>query len=429
MRLLKTSVVACGFVAAAAFVGTTDAAPRGRGPDVRKVSAPAEDRQAVVDGNLEFALSSFREIAKKPGNVVYSPLSVSAVLSMVTAGARGQTRDQLVGVLGNHLPPQDTDRAFQSVLAELRPHGAGVALEIANGLWLNRDHGPFQPGYVSLLRRHYGAQAKPFTFDTVVRDVNRWCAVRTHGMIPRALESVDATTVALIANVVYLDAKWAVPFPEDATKDETFTRADGSEVIVPMMNREGAVPLFAEFDAAAPEGPPTLRVAELAYKDRDFSMLIVLPGAVGGLGEVEAQLPPERVRSWIVGLDSDVEPVELSLPRFEASATMDLVPTIKALGAVDVFDASGNADLSGVAGAPGELYLGLLMQKAKIVVRERGTKAAAVTIGGMQITSVQPEPVSFRADRPFLYLVLHKPTGTILFMGRVLDPSAPPSAD
>ncbi len=414
-----------GIVTLAALAASPPRADAGSrsGPDVRPVVVPDADRRSVEDGNLAFALASYRALGATSDNVAYSPLGVSTVLAMTMAGARGETRDQLATALGLTLPAGRLDAAFQSVLADLRPRGAGVVLETADGLFLSRDFS-FQPGYAALLKRRYGAQAALFSGpDDAVRQVNRWAARRTHGMIPTALGAVDPATAALVANVVYLDAKWADPFDPRLTEDGTFVRADGSLVTVPMMQREGPMSVYSEFDLSAPENSPksAVQVAEFPYKDRDWSMLVVVPRSRDALPDVEASLTPQKLKAWIDGL-APMDDVAVTMPRFELSTDADVVPAMRSLGLSDVFDPTGAADLSGIGGAPGGLYLSLLKQVAKIRVNERGTRAAAVTIVGVSITTELPAyPLAL--DRPFLFLVRHRPTGTILFIGRVADPS------
>lgn len=425
--LVVTAVVAAGL--GALSVHRAEAGAR-RGPDVRPVDVPAADTQSVLDGNAAFALESYALLAAEPGNLVYSPLSASTALSMVMAGARGETRDQLAASLHLTLPADRADAAFQSALASLRPLSAGVSLQIANSAWVS-DGFSLQPGFASLLRRSYGAQARRVDFfghpgDAAAR-INAWASQHTRRFIPRVIspEQIDPATKLLLANAVSLSAKWAQPFREDGG-DAPFAARDGSLVTARMMTEKSTFPIYADpgvltHDPFGPLPSPTsVAVLELPYRGGDWSMVVVLPARPDGLAAVEASLTPEKLRAWIDAAVPTV--VNVALPRFAIESSFDLVPAMKSLGATDVFDSSGGADLSGIGAAPGELYVGLLAQKARIRVDAKGTEAAAVTTVGFVVTSVDPTPV-FRADHPFLYVVRHRPTGTILFIGRVEDPT------
>jgi serpin B len=206
---------------------------------------------------------------------------------------------------------------------------------------------------------------------------------------------------------VSLRALWEVPFPESSTNLMPFTLADGSEVGVPTMR------LRSQLRFHRGEG---YTVADLAYRGGDFSMLILVPDAHDGLPSLEAGLTPALLAEAAV--EGTTNDRILYLPRFSIASDIDLVEPLQDLGATLPFDPAA-ADFSGAAGAPGEIVLSTLIQKAVIRVNEVGTIAAAATGGGFELTSAPP---ILEANRPFLFVIRHRASGAVLFMGRVTDP-------
>ncbi len=377
--------------------------------------APPEDRQAVLDGNLAFALDLDGQLRREPGNRVFSPLSVSAVVAMLAAGAQGETREQLASTLHLDLTAGALDRAMQSVLAGLGP-GAGstVQLDVANGLWTDRRL-PVRRGFVRSLRSRYGALAGSLDFaldpEVAREEINRWGSRMTHDLIPEVLHpgAVDSQTAFIVANAVYFGGKWAEPFLLDTTQTYPFARAEGSEVDIPLMHVRGTFGALMR---------PGFVAVDFPYEGEEYSMTILVPETPDGLPVLEQAMTPSTFAGWVENLSPEY--LMVFLPRFEITSDLDLIEPMLSLGATDAFDPD-RADFSGVAGSPGDIYLYLLRQQARIRVTEEGTEAAAVTVGGGLAFSFEPTPLV--VDRPFLFVLRHRPTGTILFLGRVEDPS------
>jgi serpin B len=164
-----------------------------------------------------------------------------------------------------------------------------------------------------------------------------------------------------------------------------------------------------------------LQVLELPYAGEELSMLILLPGKADGLPDLEKQLTPENLEKWTNGLTR--QEVEVFLPRFKMTSRFDLGRTLSSMGMADAF-ASGKADFSGMDGKPGWLHIGIVVHKAFVDVNEEGTEAAAATGVGMTLAALPVRIPVFRADHPFFFLIRHNATGSILFMGRVLNPTS-----
>jgi serpin B len=414
MRRLLLMLLAALLVApAGAAVGAPAAKPRAVKP------TPRAERIAVVRGETDFAFDLYRRLARSGApNVVFSPHGAATALSMASAGARGRMRAQMARVLHHPLPPGRLHPALGALGRDLNAAGAGgegrPVLATANALWVAPGY-PVLPRFIGLLARDYGAPpaALDFSGDPIgARDaVNAWGAEQTRGMIPKVLGDAppDRLTRLLLANAVYLKADWAAPFPAAATVPGAFTTLAGAAIEVPMM-RKLAPRRYARL--------PELEAVELPYVGGRLSMVALLP-APGGLAALERRLDEPTLRRVLRAMA--LRGVDLSMPRFRLDASMDLIPPLKALGMRDAFDGR-RADFGGITAE--QVAVKLVRQAAFVIVDEKGTEAGAVTAVGIGPTSVPVTDVRLALDRPFLFLIRDRATGTVLFIGRVGDPLA-----
>ncbi|NUN53117.1 MAG: serpin family protein, partial [Planctomycetaceae bacterium] len=376
------------------------------------VVEPAE-RESFLRANAAFSLDLYARLRVREGNLVCSPLGVSVVLGMLAEGARGGTREEILAALRQELPPDRVGPAFQSVLADLAPGKKGwIRLSAVNGLWTARGL-PFDPEFLRDLRTRFGARAEERDFEAdpegARRAINRWAERRTGGRIPDLFAPGDIHTLTafVVADALHFEGKWATPFRKESTADLPFHLAGGGTVTVPTMRMDGPLAWYRG------EG---FQAVDLPYRGEEVSLTLLVPDEVDGLPALEESLTAEGLDEWIAGLRR--ERILLRLPRFTANSAFDLEDPLRALGMETAF-VKEVADFSGAAGVPGEVFLQVMKQKALIAVDETGTSASAVTGGGAGATSAPP--VVF-ADRPFLFLLRHRETGTLLFMGRVANP-------
>lgn len=345
----------------------------------------------------DFTFDLYRRAAEKEGNLVLSPYSVAAALAMVREGARGATADEMARVLGTAPPAVDA---------------VGSRLDVANSVWLQSGFA-VKPDYTSLLQSRYGAVAEQVDFQRATEQarqrINTWVEQKTEGKIEDLLVpgTVTADTRLVLANAVYFKGAWESPFDAKRTAAADFTLAGGEKVSVPFMNQK------ARFGYVSDDRVTAL---SMPYAGGDVSMVVLLPTEAGGLAALERDLTRERLDAW-VGAMRRLE-VTTALPKFQMTSELGLADTLSAMGMRRVF--TRDADLSGISEGKG-LALTAVVHKAFVDVNEEGTEAAAATGGVVGVTSVQ-NPVVFRADRPFLFVVRHEPTGTVLFIGRVVDP-------
>ncbi len=366
-----------------------------------------------------FAVDLYRRLAAGKGNIFFSPHSISSALAMTWAGARDGTREEMRKVLGFEGDPDEVHAAFerlQRVLEEGAKEG-GYELTVANALWGQKGF-EFLDEYLAILKERYGASLNTLDFraaaESARETINRWVEDRTHGRIRDLLKpgTITAATRLVLTNAIYFKGKWSAPFDPQATREEPFHVDSSREVSADLMHRED---LFAYGESGG------VQVIELPYQGDDVSMVVLLPKERDGLAGLEEGLTPASLRKALGSIRR--RKVSVYLPKFEMSSEFSLVDTLSKMGMPGAFRLPP-ADFSGMTGEK-NLFISAVVHKAFVAVDEEGTEAAAATGIGLSVTSaVAPPPPVFRADHPFVFLIRHRPTGTILFMGRVVDPTA-----
>jgi len=393
-------------------------------PGDAPASAPAEPPAAealpppgpgAVEANNAFALDLFRQLVAeaKGANVFFSPFSVESALGMTAAGARGTTADEMAAVL--HLAAAGPDP--HAALGGLARALAGAKLEggelkIANALWGQRGFG-FQQAFLELTSSRYGGGLREVDFaaagEESRREINAWVAGQTAQRIKELLAQGDVGpgTLLVLTNAIYFKGLWAAKFDPQATRPGAFRLASGQTAEVPLMTQ------VSRFSHAQPT--PELQIVELPYQGGELAMVVLLPK--GDAAELAAGLEPAVLAGWLASL-GDPEKVEVILPKWKLAYRVELAEVLAALGMRAAFGAG--ADFSGMGGAAGALSISKVIHQADLEVDEEGTVAAAATAVVMR-KAVEMPPV-FRADRPFVYLLRHRPTGAILFLGLLSDP-------
>ena len=373
----------------------------------------------LVEGNTQFALTLYNaEAEAKKGNLFFSPHSISAALAMTYMGARGDTAAQMAKTLHFTLEQDALHSAFAELSARLNAINAvgDVTLTTANALWAQKDF-TILDDYVARLKRDYASAVFPVNFvgdaDAARQEINAWVEQRTNQKIRDLLPagSVDALTRCVLTNAIYFKGKWANAFTPDSTTEEPFWVTPDTSVPAPMMRQQ------TPFEYGETTSAQMLR---LPYAGEEVSLLIVLPKAKDGLGRFERQLTAATLTE--LRQEITMREVEVFLPKFSIMSEFSLAETLQGLGMTDAF--SDRADFSGIEPTK-QLRVTNVAHKAFIDVNEEGTEAAAATGVTFGVTSVQePQPVPvFRADHPFWFAIQENRSGSILFMGRVANPS------
>jgi serpin B len=395
---------------------------------VTKTFSTPETQQQFAQATNHFAFDLYSRLRETEGNLVVSPVSIATALGMVLTGARGDTEKEIATVL--HVADLKSDQALAAA-ADLQNdlNGRGkersFELSIANRLWTQTDKELRQP-YLDQVRQHFGAEIGRVDFisapDAAVKEINAWAAHATRDKIPAALDRdhVNDMTRLVLVNAVYFLGKWDSPFEEYNTRPRDFHRAPDDKLEVPTMFQKD---YFSFHDAGG------LKILRMPYRGGELSMVLLLPDDIDGIDELESQLTHENLKAWTAALESTE--VLIWLPKFKFTADLDLNSTLALLGMPSAFDPA-TADLSGIDGITPTaanrekgLFIQHAIHRAIIEVDEEGTEAAATTVMTTGEKSARPadRPPEFRADHPFLFLIQHEPTGAILFLGRVADPT------
>lgn len=380
---------------------------------------PAEDLAQLAAGQNTFATDLYQKLRDTPGNLFFSPYSLATALTMTYAGARGNTQAQMAQVLHITLPDARQHAAAATLnWALYPPQGSSMRLNTANALWAQRDL-PLQADFMAVMKQHYGVGVKPTDFQQAPEAarvaVNDWASAQTAGKITDLIPpgAISADTRLVLANAIYFKADWLLPFDKALTRDEPFTRLDGSERRVPMMFMQEPTDLAY----GAGDG---YQAVTLEYTGTLVAMTVIVPDR-GRLDAVEGNLSADWLRTSMSAMTR--RKVVLGLPKFHAGSTFSLADALGELGMSDAITAE-KADFSGMDGAR-DLFIGAVLHKAVVEVDEKGAEAAAASAVEMRAGSIQVKEalVALTVDRPFLVVIHDRQTGAILFLGRVVDPA------
>lgn len=396
------------------------------------------DSKGIVSGNNEFAVSLYKELAAEEGSVFFSPLSISSALAMTYAGAREETAEQMKAALHLLPEPSATHKEMSALLKDLnnrkfkdwvreekdgkvrpvRKEVKAFELLIANALWGQEGY-PFKKEFIETNGKYYEAGLNLVDYKNKTEEargeINKWVEDKTNGKIKNILPEgvLDEMTRLVLSNAIYFKAKWDEDFYEGATKNDVFTLANGTEIKVPMMHQEESFRFAANED---------LKAVELPYSGKEICMVVIVPHDSKKFTEFEKNLSREGLEKLLKGMSYGK--VDLYMPKFKTGFECSVKKVMQKLGMQDAF-VMGKADLTGVADVEGDpLFISEILHKAYIDLNEKGTEAAAATVvvatGGAAPDRKKPEVI--KADRPFVYLIRDRKTGSILFMGRLMQP-------
>ena len=399
-------------------MGTT-LVPAGLPRSVAPVSS-AGLTTAIDNFGLDLLKATSASAESKGGNVIVSPLSVHAALSMTANGATDETAKQMRAVLHTDaMDPVEANKQWAALFAGLAARSPEQTLEIANSLWARKGIAFKQP-FLDADRDHFGAQVSTLDFakDDVAAAINAWVSRNTHNMITKMVDQVPSDAVMYLANAVYFKGDWDDPFTHEGTRDQAFTRADGSHVNTAMMHKQQGLPYAVN---------GALQATQLDYKGLDASFVVMLPRPGVSTDAALASLEATGFSDLVHALASpDTTEVVLALPKLDTDFGVSLSKPLAAMGMPRAFDAN-HADFTGIAdlGPDARVYIGDVLHKTKVKVDEKGTEAAAATVVEMTGTAAAPvaEPPQIICDRPYLFAIVDQKTGVMLFLGVVNDPS------
>ena len=397
--------------------------------DVGENIDPKADEKTVVEGNSKFAFDLYAKLKDDPnikktgGNLFFSPYSISTALAMTYAGARGETEKQMAGTL--HFPRflyrdgNPFHRHYGRLIEQLNTQGkqGDYELLIANALWAQKDY-PFRDirsgfdSFIGLNQVYYKAKLENVDFvnktEKTRQMINQWVEDKTNEKIKNLIPqgALDALMRLVLTNAIYFKGDWASQFDAAATSEQDFYITSDKIIKAPLMYQKEELK-YAQTDS--------LQLLEMTYKGEDLSMLVLLPKSKDGLADLEKELTPNNVTEWQKRLHK--QKVKVYLPKFKMTSQFNLSQMLATMGMPDAF--GRNADFSGMTGNK-DLFISAVLHKAFVAVDEQGTEAAAATGVAMRKTAIRP---IFRADHPFIFIIKDNVSQSILFMGKVANPT------
>jgi len=411
---MRATILLCGVAAALLSGCGGDTSPK----PPKEATQPVQITDEVRAANTQFALTMLQQLddPESGENLCFSPLSLALALSMTLNGADGDTYDAIAKTLGYTEQKLEAINAQARALARLlKPDEQSITVHMANGLWVQQGF-PLKPDFLRALLTHYETRTETVDFtkgEAAADTINAWVKEQTHGHIEKLFQANDfdeRTRLALV-NTLYFEGKWQYPFPKDATQDAPFYLENGKTKQVPMMRLSERLPYYKG------EG---FQAVALPYGKDDYRFYLFLPDKGRTVADLRQQLTPENWGKWLG--EFRMMQGSLQMPRFKIEAKYDLKPPLSALGMGIAFDPD-RADFSRIADvAPERLFIQKAIQKAVVEVDEEGTKAAAATGITVSLTYMPVDQFEMVVDRPFLFAIVHQPTGTVLFLGVVRAP-------
>jgi serine protease inhibitor len=392
-------------------------------PTVEDQGSTTEGITVVATANNKFNIDLYKKLAvKDTENIFVSPYSISSALAMTYEGANGTTAEEMKAAF--YFPESNILRPnFAALYNIINKKDKKYELRTGNALWAQKDY-KFLPEYFSTVEKYYGGKAVNLDFinetelsrNTINTFISEQTNNRIKDIIP--LGGVNSATRLVISNAIYFKGKWDIDFDKEKTQDRDFKTPTGLTQVSTMAMYPKSEEQFNYYENE------NLQALELPYKDKELSMIVLLPKSEDGLSSLENEMDFEKLNEWTSNLKS-TEVDEIYLPKFEFDYGKELSEDFKELGMVSAFSAEG-ADFSKMTGDR-DLYISKVIHKAFVKVDEEGTEAAAATVVTMNVASALENPtprIIFRADHPFIFMIRENSTGAILFMGRITNPSA-----
>jgi len=408
MKRFRNLAILLILISGLIYIYCSENNPAGPGePGLPRMLTKSEADLIFSDNKFGFKL--FKEIVyyDRDKNVFISPLSVGLALGMTYNGAGGSTREAMYATLElQDLTLQEVNEAYQSLMELLLNLDPKVQFEIANSIWYHQNFSVEQE-FIDLNKTFFNAEVTSMDFSDpgAPSIINGWISDNTNGKIKEMIDRIDPLTVMFLINALYFKGTWTYEFDPEDTRDGLFNLSDGSQKPCKMMTQE------ASFYYNRNEN---FHIIDLPYGVGDFSMTIFLPETGVSADDVISLFDQENWDQWMNSLAQNNR--RLYLPKFKLEYKLTMNDVLKALGMEVAF--SGGADFSGI-NPNADLFISRVLHKTFVDVNEEGTEAAAVTVVEMYQSSTALE---MRVDRPFVFVIREKYSGTILFMGKIVEP-------
>jgi len=398
-----------------------------------------EDLNIIVDNANRFAFELYSKIKDyknyKSNNLFLSPYSISTAVAMAYVGAKGKTAEEISSVF-HFTFPQEKFHTLFSKLISLTYEEKKCQLIVSNAIWGQKDYGWLKE-FLYILEKYYMAPLKEVDFRSTPEEarntINKWVEEKTKEKIKNLLPqgSINHLTRMVLTNAIYFKGDWEYKFSKEETKDMPFFISAENKIMVPMMHQKVSSGkgkfkyAKTKFKSKQNEKEILVEVLQLPYVGEEICMIILLPENIDGAIEIlEDELNGEKFNKILKDLRPTKQlfnEVEIYLPKFKITQQFNLNPILSSMGMETPF-LPNKADFSGMNGKK-DLYISLIQHKAFVEVNEEGTEAAAATGVVIGLTSAAPSSkLIFRADHPFIFLIMDNRLGTILFMGKLINP-------
>ncbi len=380
----------------------------------------ANNPKEIAEGNNKFAFELFHQVQDSTtgNNLFYSPFSISTALAMVYAGAHTETALQISQTM-NFPQSENFHSDYKHLLDGLNTGKEDkIQLNIANGLWAQKNF-KFLDSYFNIVKSNYYSELKNVDFTDAIesektrKEINAWVEQKTNDKIKDLLSQGDLNSLTrlVLVNAIYFYGDWEEPFKKQRTESKDFTLMAGAKINVPYMNQQGRYNYYED---------TKIQAIEIPYQDNKASMVIFLPIKSKQMAELEKSFDYKYYQDIIDAFQSNE--VRLSLPKFQTTYKINLGTTLSQMGMPLAFS-PGGADFSGMTGRR-DLCISEVIHQAFINVDEEGTEAAAATAVVMKMTAIRPSSdiKVFNADHPFIFCIKDNINGTILFMGKIMNP-------
>ena len=408
-----------GLFALVALAACSDPnAPSGRASPITTLPRTlSSGEQAVIVGSNAFGFGLLRELdrTRADSNIFMSPLSASMALGMTMNGAAGQTFDEMRTALAlGTRSGAEINASYRSLIDLLRGLDKAVDFRIANSIWYRAGF-PFEQTFLDESRQFFDAKVSGLDFGapSAVPAINDWVNQSTNGKIDKIVDGPIASDVVMyLINAIYFNGSWTTRFDKSQTRPDQFTTVSGTTASISMMRRTDTVRVAETADA---------QVLDLPYGGGAFSMTILLPKPGKSIGSAVSSLTAE---SWQAAVsNTTARSVELQMPKFSLRWEALLNDPLQALGMRQAFE-GGRANFSRMSSTAGDqLYVSRVKQKSFVDVHEEGTEAAAATSVEIRVTCACG-PQVIRVDRPFVFAIRERLSGTIIFLGKIVRPPA-----
>jgi serine protease inhibitor len=405
--------------------GSEPESPQGVDPEspLGIAYASADEKAQAADKNLvaantRFAIKMLKELINEDAdkNIFISPLSISTALVMTYNGAEGSTSEAMAETLEfTGITMEELNQNYSNLIESLEKVDADVQLSIANSVWTREEFAPLvKQSFTQQLEKYYRSElyTRDFSDPKTVEEINDWISTETNDKIDKMIEGIDPQIVMFLINAIYFKGNWTTPFEEYNTHTDDFHLSDGSNVQVSYMSNNDDYRYY---------NGSNYQALRLPYGRDKIAMYVLLPNEDVDIDSFIQTLNHDKLDEDFDGYST--KKVIIKLPKFKLEyGVKRLNDALKNLGMGVAFNMDA-ANFSGIASLepPYNLYIGFVDHKAFVEINEKGTEAAAGTVVGMELSAIMPQQ-SFIVDRPFVFVIRDDRSGSILFMGKIVNP-------